>query len=992
MRDKEFPQKKVLSLVLCVAVMLSVMVMGAGAAFSDQDKIENTEAVDACSALNIIGGYPDGSYKPEGNIKRSEICKMICVALNGGEEPTLGIPANPTFSDVRNTPNAAWAEKYIESCVSQGIVSGVGGGRFSPNGNVTGSQLAKMLLVCLGFDSDIEGYTGNAWDTNVNVRATQKGLYKGLEGLDVSAALTRDTAAQMVWNALQAGEVKYEYTWVGGDVTKVTVVDKLDNNNNPITLLKDKYNAEVKDGGIVTSVKEDSKGTYTVKTDKNTSGYTKVAKDYSDLMGQKVDVLVKISDNTVYGVYANEDSKVLATGAVGQLDTVSNDTKKMKLNGVEYKFENTALNENVVYNNNPNTKETLQTIYNNRNANASNEIKFIDNNGDGKVDSMIMTPMTVAEVTYVGSTSITAGNKSYKFEDDDIYEGVAKNDWAVIVAGDYTTTDNAVITKVGTIEGEVTGVRTGSPDEVKIGDDWYKMAAGTQTPAVGDKGVFVVVNGYVYDADASGSSKDILYISANEAAESKLGDNFTVEAKAYFTDGTNKVVKIDMINGEDITKATKDFTQGSVGIAKDNLANQMFTYSIDSDGNYELKQLANADAKNNIGAVVGDGATDNNGKIGGVSVIKENKAGYDTYLYDKGGYKSPTNKLDSGSIADDAVIFVQAQASSGAGEVKVLTGKTVKNWNTVSGSFTGKGVLTSESNGIQYAKVAAMTVDTATVPGANGDKLYGYLTADPYTTNYEGESVVAYPIWTGSENTIVHEKGSTIKDQVKAGDAIQYHLDGNFVGVDAGLTDTANAYAITGFDYEAEGEMALVKYENGAPSTLTLDEDCVFIGIDDSAKTGVEGDMNAVSLAQQDQNGNYYANAYVMTDGSGKILAVIFDNDKLDMANAICKTYTVNAVADITASSPKGAYEISLNREAKNTEATVRVGDTVTVSVKCTTAPDSGTDTVKVAIGSSEVGSVTFTTGEVNATKTVTFVMGNNNVTNLTATVTNASS
>ncbi|WP_417341951.1 S-layer homology domain-containing protein, partial [Evtepia gabavorous] len=192
---------------LCVAVMLSVMVMGAGAAFSDQDKIENTEAVDACSVLNIIGGYPDGSYKPEGNIKRSEITKMICVALNGGEEPTLGTPATPTFSDVRNTPNAAWAEKYIESCVSQGIVSGVGGGRFSPNGNVTGSQLAKMLLVCLGFDSDIEGYTGNAWDMNVNVRATQKGLYKGLEGLDVSAALTRDTAAQMVWNALQAGEV-----------------------------------------------------------------------------------------------------------------------------------------------------------------------------------------------------------------------------------------------------------------------------------------------------------------------------------------------------------------------------------------------------------------------------------------------------------------------------------------------------------------------------------------------------------------------------------------------------------------------------------------------------------------------------------------------------------------------------------------------------------------------------------------------------------------
>ena len=150
MRGKEFPQKKVLSLVLCVAVMLSVMVMGAGAAFSDQDKIENTEAVDACSALNIIGGYEDGSYHPERNIKRSEITKMICVALNGGKEPNVSTNTTPTFSDVRGT-NAAWAEGYIESCVAQGIISGVGGGRFSPNGNVTGSQLAKMLLVSLGY-------------------------------------------------------------------------------------------------------------------------------------------------------------------------------------------------------------------------------------------------------------------------------------------------------------------------------------------------------------------------------------------------------------------------------------------------------------------------------------------------------------------------------------------------------------------------------------------------------------------------------------------------------------------------------------------------------------------------------------------------------------------------------------------------------------------------------------------------------------------------
>ena len=149
--------KKVLSLVLCVAMMLSVMVVGAGAAFSDQSKIKNTEAVDACTALNIIGGYPDGSFKPEGNITRAEVTKMICVALNGGKNPAVSTNTTPTFSDVRNNANAAWAEGYIESCAAQGIVSGVGAGKFAPAGNVTGTQLAKMLLVALGYKSENEG-------------------------------------------------------------------------------------------------------------------------------------------------------------------------------------------------------------------------------------------------------------------------------------------------------------------------------------------------------------------------------------------------------------------------------------------------------------------------------------------------------------------------------------------------------------------------------------------------------------------------------------------------------------------------------------------------------------------------------------------------------------------------------------------------------------------------------------------------------------------
>ena len=138
--------KKVLALVLAMAMSLSLAV-SAGAAFNDQDKIVNKEAVDMCVALNIINGRTDGSFDPAGNVTRAEMAKMICIVLNGGKEPTLSASATPSYTDIAGH----WAAKYIEYCTSLGIVAGDGAGKFNPNGLLTGAQLAKMLLVALGY-------------------------------------------------------------------------------------------------------------------------------------------------------------------------------------------------------------------------------------------------------------------------------------------------------------------------------------------------------------------------------------------------------------------------------------------------------------------------------------------------------------------------------------------------------------------------------------------------------------------------------------------------------------------------------------------------------------------------------------------------------------------------------------------------------------------------------------------------------------------------
>lgn len=237
--------KKVGSIALCLAVMLSVMVVGAGAAFVDQEEIQHAEAVDACVALFIISGYPDGSYQPTGNVTRGEMCKLISVTLNGGEEPALSSPDTPTYTDITGN----WAAPYIEACTEAGVVSGVGGGKFAPEDQVTGLQAAKMLLVALGYEAEKESFNTPMWEMNVSVRAVQADLFNGLDDLDPSAPLSRDSAAQMIWNALNASEVEYTTETVvddgGQTATKVVLQDKVTGDSQEkLTLIRDKFGVD----------------------------------------------------------------------------------------------------------------------------------------------------------------------------------------------------------------------------------------------------------------------------------------------------------------------------------------------------------------------------------------------------------------------------------------------------------------------------------------------------------------------------------------------------------------------------------------------------------------------------------------------------------------------------------------------------------------------------------------------------------------------------
>ena len=980
--------KKILALVLAFACAFT---MFAGAAsYSDKADIKASTAVDMLSSLGVIQGYDDGSFKPNTTVTRAQMAKMIFTIMNGGNDNANAYASLPTaFTDL---PTAAWAQGYVRYLQNTGIIAGKSATKFAPNDTVTGLEAAKMVLVAAGYNAQKAGLTGAAWAQNTMKYGQLNNLFEDVD-TDLNAALPRQYAAQILYNALDMERVVWS-----NDIEDFKPATDVDDDKT----IGGKYMDLVKtDAAQLLSVEKTSgKDTYEITLgkavkygdgDHTKAKFDKVPTDVADMIGLNVKVLVKAKangDTNVYGVYADDDSKVLATGTVGQLGDVKNETKKFKLDGTEYKADKALTDTKAIC---PNKEQPvagvadLDSAITHKDAYAAYGFKAVDLNGNNKADLFVIVPTEVKEVTYVGSSAATIGGKSYKFDDVDIYDGVKKDDWAVVVSGDFTSSGDPIITKAAAVSGKVTGVKSGSPVEVKIDGNWYKMTSSVSTPDVDDEVTAAVVGNYVYDIDTTGASaKNVVFITANKEAENNLSKDYTAEARAYFTDGTNKKITVDKLNGQDITDRTGTNSAKVTVVNVDTLANRLYTYTTDKDGNYELKEIA-----------ASAGASSINGSI----TLSKNMAGFDTYnttakYYSNakdgttGGWTAYYNKrLNNTIIAEDAVLFVVAN-----NEIKVVSGKTARDWNNNTAT-RNYGFLTAESNGINYVKVAAVKVNSDDVVKADGDKLYAYVTEDSFETKKDGDTVTAFKAIVGNstEATDLYEDGTT-NVGVKAGSVIVYTVDGDEIDVQA-VVSAANyttyrnsgAYAIKGFDGKKKGDMSLVKAD-GTVTSVTLDEDCVFIGVDDAKNVGTVSEIGAVpTSADKDEFDRYDMNAYVVFNSDNKVAAVVYDtvNNELDISNvktastAAAQALTV-ATSSVTATGTDNAATFAVATAPAT--GNVKWGTTVTVTVTPTTAVTAGNKAVvTVKAGTTTVGTLTFAAGAAGATaaQTVTFTMPN---------------
>ena len=203
--------KKLLALVLALVMSMSLVTIS-NAAFKDADKIDYKEAVDVMNAVGVFIGDEKGNFNAKENLTREQAAKIIAY-LELGSKAADALVGGATFTDVAST---RWSAGFVGYCAQAGVVTGVGNSKFDPAGQLTALQFGKMLLVELGYDAKAAGMVGADWAINTSKLMAKAKLMDGIDG-SVNQVLTREKAAQMCLNALEAPTV--EYTTKGSSIS-----------------------------------------------------------------------------------------------------------------------------------------------------------------------------------------------------------------------------------------------------------------------------------------------------------------------------------------------------------------------------------------------------------------------------------------------------------------------------------------------------------------------------------------------------------------------------------------------------------------------------------------------------------------------------------------------------------------------------------------------------------------------------------------------------
>ena len=762
--------KKLLALVLALVMSMSLVTIS-NAAFKDADSIDYKEAVDVMNAVGVFVGDEKGNFNAKENLTREQAAKIIAY-LELGSKAADALPGGATFTDVAST---RWSAGFVGYCAQAGIVSGVGDSKFDPAGQLTALQFGKMLLVELGYDAKAEGMVGTDWAINTSKLMAGTKLMDGISG-SVNQVLTREKAAQMCLNALEAPMVTYDTkgSTITVDGTKI---------NFGASVAKYETSTVAKDQNI--SKEKLTSGEYTVELGEKL--YKDLKKNSTTDAFERPATEWMLKAKSI-GTYA--DAADLSYTATVEIGTIYSDlglSKGIDDSKVTYyedgRNQSSTWTQDIVKGSKVEKggNGTLLEVYYNDDAESLTVIAI--NTYVGKITASYKASTT--KDAYVTFTAKTGSGSTY--ETDDSY---SKDD---IVLYTYSSKAGDAGVKSMALAEKVTGKMNGFTAEKNVtvdGTTYKKSANGTSiTPGMNtsvgkDVSVYLDQYGYAAFVDADDTLQYAVILAYEKGSRLE-----SARAKLLFTDGTTKKVDVKALKKNDGTTVTPVNLADYASANSDLNQYDVVSYTVNSDEEYTLTLAA--DARDAVvgsakitkgipslaGTASGDGynvGTANSGRLyanGKTTFLVIDESGTDTTYtsytgianvpnieWKSGTYTAPITLLTEGNTIAKIVVVAKTKVASetnnlyisdgskavtfikggSAGqsytkdlgyyyeydaiidgaETKIKTDFEVKYYSILTGvSYNSKGVATG------YGDIAYMDINTPATK-KDGDKLF----------------------------------------------------------------------------------------------------------------------------------------------------------------------------------------------------------------------------------------------------------------------------
>ncbi|NMB34902.1 MAG: S-layer homology domain-containing protein, partial [Firmicutes bacterium] len=199
-------RRKILSILVTAAFVFamvfgSVPAAGANPTLSDVEGHWAQSTIQSMVDEGIVGGYPDGTFKPDDSITRAEFATLVVKAF------TLESGAGKVFDDTADH----WASDVISTANHHGLVSGYSDTSFGPDDPVTREQIAVVIVNATEVDSteDSKQFTDSNqiadWAKESVDKATAVGLIAGYpdDTFKPKANATRAEAAVLLAKSIE---------------------------------------------------------------------------------------------------------------------------------------------------------------------------------------------------------------------------------------------------------------------------------------------------------------------------------------------------------------------------------------------------------------------------------------------------------------------------------------------------------------------------------------------------------------------------------------------------------------------------------------------------------------------------------------------------------------------------------------------------------------------------------------------------------------------